>query len=139
MLFGTAKRLCSHGYLKVSLQGNLINYTSKYKYLGMHLDPSLNMSDHFKRCLKKAIARIKLLARMRKSMSMLGAKMVYSAHVLPTILYCSAPVLNISDTMTQKFEKLQEKAQKSSTIKQIKIARADSAVPSTRRNLKQLV
>ena len=72
-------------------------------------------------------------------MSMLAEKSVYSAHVLPTILYCSAPVLNISDTMTQKFEKLQEKAQKSSTIKQIKIARADSAVPSTRRNLKQLV
>ena len=112
MLFGIAKRLCSHGDLKVSLQGNLTNYTSKYNYLGMHLDPSLNMSDHLQKVLKKAIARIKLLARMRKSMSMLAAKTVYSVHVLPTILYCSTPVLNISDTMTQKFEKLQERAQK---------------------------
>ena len=51
MLFGTAKRLCSHGYLKVSLHGNLINYTSKYKYLGMHLNPSLNMSDHLQKVL----------------------------------------------------------------------------------------
>ena len=45
-------------------------------------------------------------------MSILAAKSVYRAHVLPTILYCSAPVLKISDTMTQKFEKLQKKAQK---------------------------
>ena len=112
MLFGTAKRLCSHSDLKVSLQGHLINFTSKYKYLGMHLDPSLCMSDHLEKVLKKATARIKLLARMRKSMSMLAAKSVYSAHVLPTILYCSTAVLKISDTMTQKFEKLQEKAQK---------------------------
>ena len=90
MLFGTAKRLCSHGDLKVSLQGHLINFTSKYKYLGMHLDPSLSMSDHLQKVLKKAMARINLLARMRKSMSMLAAKKsVYSAHVLSTILYCS--------------------------------------------------
>ena len=56
MLFGTVKRLCSHGDLKVSLQGHLINFTSKYKYLGMHLDPSLSMSDHLQKVLKKAMA-----------------------------------------------------------------------------------
>ena len=112
MLFGTAKRLCCHDDLKVSLQGHLINFTSKYKYLGMHLDPSLSMGDHLQKVLKKATSRIKLLARMRKSLSMLAAKSVYSAHVLPTILYCSTPVLKISDTMAQKFEKLQVKAQK---------------------------
>ena len=62
--------------------------------------------------LKKATARIKLLKRMRKSLSIFAAKSVYSTHVLPTILYCSTPVLKISDTMTQKFEKLQDKALK---------------------------
>ena len=49
---------------------------------------------------------------MRKAWSTLAARSVYSAHVLPTILYCSTPVLKMSDTMTQKFEKLQEKALK---------------------------
>ena len=77
-----------------------------------HLDRSLIMGDHLQKVLIKATARIKLLARMRKSLSMLAAKSVYSAHVLPTILYCSTQVLKISDTMTQRFEKLQEKAQK---------------------------
>ena len=63
MLFGTAKRLCSHGDLKVSLQGHLINFTSKYKYLGMLLDPSLSMSDHLGKVLKKATARINNLGQ----------------------------------------------------------------------------
>ena len=104
MLFGTAKRLCSLGDLKVSLQGHMLNFTSKYKYLGIYLDPSLNTSDHSHKVLKTATSRIKLLARMRKAMSVLAAKSVYSAHILPTALYCSTPVLKISDTMAQKFE-----------------------------------
>ena len=62
--------------------------------------------------LKTVTSRIKLLARMRKAMSVFATKSVYSAHILPTILYCSTPVLKISDTIAQKFEKLQEKASK---------------------------
>ena len=106
----------------------MINFTSKYKYYGMNLDPSLNMNDHLHKMLKKATSRIKLLARMRKSMSVLAAKSVYSAHVLPTILCCSTPVFKISDTMAQKFEKLQERAHKIIYYtKQLEVARTDSA------------
>ena len=57
----------------------------------MHLDPSLNMSDHLNKVIKKATARIELLARMRRSMSMFASKSVYSAHVLPTILFNTSP------------------------------------------------
>ena len=101
-----------YGDLKISLQGHMINFTSKYKYLGIYLDPSLNMSDHLHKVLKTTTSRTKLLARMRKVMSVFATKSVYSAHIVPTILYCSTPVLKISDTMAQKFEKLQEKARK---------------------------
>ena len=72
-------------------------------------------------------------------MSILAAKSVYSAHVLPTILYCSTPVLNISETMTQKFEKLREKAQKIIYYSANQNERTDSAVSLTRRNSKQHV
>ena len=79
----------------------------------MHLDPSLNMSDHLHKVLKKATARMKLLARMRKLMSVFAAKVVYSAHSVHTpILYCSTPALKISKTMAQKFVALQDKAPK---------------------------
>ena len=40
---------------------------------------------------------------------LLNQGIVYSD---PTILYCSTPVLKISETMAKKFEKLQEKAHK---------------------------
>ena len=56
MLFGYAKRLCSHGDLKVSLQRHLLNVTSKYKYLGMHLDPSVSMGGHLEKVFQKATA-----------------------------------------------------------------------------------
>ena len=46
MLFGTAKRLYSHNDLKVKVQCNLITSTADYNNLGMHLDPSLSMSNH---------------------------------------------------------------------------------------------
>ena len=78
----------------------------------MHLDPSLSMSDHLETVLKNAAPRTMLIARMRKSMSVLAAKSVYNAHIFPTILHCSTPALKISDTIAHGFEKLQERPQK---------------------------
>ena len=53
MLFGIAKRLSSHNDLKVTMQGNLRNSTAEHNCLGMHLDPSLNMSNHLHEVLQK--------------------------------------------------------------------------------------
>ena len=110
MLFGTAKRLYSQSNLKVSLKEHLINFVSGYKYLGVSLDPSLNMNDHLQKILKNVAVRIRLLKRMRYSLSDFAAESVYEAIVLPKILYCSTPVLKVSDTMANKFERLQRSA-----------------------------
>ena len=112
MLFGTDKRLYSHNNLKVKMQGNVINFTDEYNYLGLHLDPLLSMSNDLNKMLRKTTGRIKLLARLGKSLSVLAAKVVYNEHVLPTLLYCSSPVLKISETMPQKFETFQHKVYK---------------------------
>ena len=61
-------------------------------------------------------------------MSVFAAKSVYSAHILPTILYCSTPVLKISDTMAQKFENSRKRHVKSFATKQMKVERTYSAV-----------
>ena len=52
MLFGTAKRLFPHNDLKVTMQGNLINFTIKYNYLEMQMGLLLNTSDHLHKVLK---------------------------------------------------------------------------------------
>ena len=110
MLFGTAKRLYSQSDLKVSLKENFINFVSGYKYLGVTLDPSLNMSDHLHKTLKNVLVRVRLLKRMRLSLSSFAAESVYKAIVLSKILYCSTPFLMVSDTMANKFERLQRRA-----------------------------
>ena len=110
MLFGTATRLYSQNDLKVSLKENFINFVSGYKYLGVTLDPSLKMSDHLHQTLKNVAVRIRLLKRMRRSLSIFAAESVYKAIVLPKISYCSTPVLMVSDTMANRFERLQRRA-----------------------------
>lgn len=64
------------------------------------------------RVLRKANARIKLLSRVRDSLSVVAAKAVYNSFILPTMLYCSTPVVKVSDTMSKKFESVQNRAQK---------------------------
>ena len=50
MLFGTGKRLSTLNDRQMNLEcnGSKVNFTSHYKYLGVHLKPSLNMNDHVK-------------------------------------------------------------------------------------------
>ena len=70
------------------------------------------MNEHLRRVLRKANARVKLLSRVRDSLSVFAAKAVYNSFILPTMLYCSTPVVKVSDTMLKKFESVQNRAQK---------------------------
>ena len=47
MLFGTAKKLSKHRNLELSYKNTKINFTKSYKYLGVNLDPTLSLCDHF--------------------------------------------------------------------------------------------
>ena len=110
MLFGTANRLHSKNGLKIWMNDHLIHFVNSYKYPGVLLDPILNMKEHFQKTLKSVAARIKLLKRMRQSLTSHAAESIYKAIVLPKMLYCSTPILKISDTMNKKFENLQARA-----------------------------
>ena len=90
----------------------LIKVADGYKYLGVWLEPKLNMNEHLQRVLRKANARVKLLSRVRDSLSVFAAKAVYNSFILPTMLYCSTPVVKVSDTMLKKFESVQNRAQR---------------------------
>ena len=110
MVFGTAKRLHSINDIKIWMNEHSIHVVNSYKYLGVILDASLNMNEHLQKTLKSAAARIKLLKRMRTSLTSHAAESIYKAIVLPKMLYCSTPTLKISDTMGKKFENLQARA-----------------------------
>ena len=50
MLFCSAKRLKSHGKeLKITYQNSIINFVTRYKYLGMIVDSTLTLNENFDR------------------------------------------------------------------------------------------
>ena len=113
MLFGTVKRLHSKKDLKLWMNNHLIHFASRYKYLGVFLEPSLNMKERLQTTLKSAAVRITLLKRMRQSPTSHAAEVIYRGNVLTKMLNCSSPTLKISETMGTKFEKIQARAVKS--------------------------
>ena len=70
------------------------------------------MNEHLRKALRKASARVRLLSRVRDSLAVFSAKTVYNSPILPTMLYCSSPVFEVSDTMSKKIESVQDRAQK---------------------------
>ena len=90
MLFGTGKRLnlfqgCQ---VKLSVNGSSINTTTSYKYLGVHLDPTLNFDTHFHKMYKKAAARMDLLRRIRSSIDNFSARWIYQSMIMPIFTHC---------------------------------------------------
>ena len=77
MLFGTAKRLTATVRLDIFIDDKLTSFVKGYKYLGTWLDPCINMSEHLKKVFKKASTRLRLLSRMRRSLTKAVAETIY--------------------------------------------------------------
>ena len=90
MVFGTSKRLnkLDDTPLKLKHNGVTINVTNSYKYLGLTLTSSLNMTEHLTTTLKKASSRIHLLRKMRNYMDSKTAILIYQSMIVPILTYC---------------------------------------------------
>ena len=78
MLFGTKKRLNQQEReIEINYQLQPINTTNSYKYLGVQLDPSLNMQEHFNSICRKASSRIRLPKRIRFFITDLATLRIY--------------------------------------------------------------
>ena len=90
MLFGTNSRLLKQNQnVKISYRANEINCTETYRYLGVNLDPTLNLGEHFSYVYKKASSRLQLLRRIRPQLTNIAALRVYQSLIIPIITYCS--------------------------------------------------
>ena len=89
MIFGTAKRLSrlQGKQLNLTVNGLPVNSTTAYKYLSVHLDPTLNFETHFTKTYKKAAGRVTLLWKIRSSITCAAAES--RAMVMPVFSYCS--------------------------------------------------
>ena len=105
MLFGTSKNLSKQtDTLSVKYHYEYINFTTTYKYLGVEINPSLNMSKHFDTTFKKACGRLRLLNKIRPLLNQSAAKTIYQSMVLPTLTYCCILHLNQSRGQKSKLE-----------------------------------
>ena len=90
MLFGTKKCLNQQEHeIEINYQSQPINNRNNYKYLGVQLDPSLNMQEHFNSICREAPSCIHLLKRIRPFITDLATLRIYQVLIVPIITYCS--------------------------------------------------
>ena len=90
MIFRTSKRLnkLESKEMEIHLNGVKITATSSYKYLGVHLDPTLNFEDHFNKIYKKATGRLNLLRRIRGLVDSSTVELIYRTMIMSVFGYC---------------------------------------------------
>ena len=85
MLFGTRKRLSllCEKQLEIHVDGKLINSTTTYKYLGVHLDPSLTLATHSDKACRKAASRVSMMRKIRNSLTSIAAEALNRTMAFP--------------------------------------------------------
>ena len=88
MLFGTSKNISTQ--TKVTLgNNNSVNHNTSYKYLGIKINPSLNLNSNFDYIYRKSSSRLGLLYNIRPLVDVKPtAKIIYQSMVLPLLTYC---------------------------------------------------
>ena len=111
MLFGTAaKRSKTAHQVKVNIGSKNINNTDSYKYLGIHLDMSLNLNNHIAKICKKASSRLGLLRRIRPILTTYATMEIYKAMVQPVLTYCSIAFTSLSEANETRLRKIEKTA-----------------------------
>ena len=111
MVFGTGKNLSKNDdhVLNIKIKEEVVNNATSYSYLGIILDPTLCLGDHFNKIYKRASDRVRLLWKLRQSMSMNSTAKVYNAMVMPVIMYCSRVNFWSCTTRRSKLESLERR------------------------------
>ena len=92
MLFGTAKNLRQQSQtLNVTYRDQLIRSVTTYKYLGVEISHSLNMTTNFDNTYKKACGRLRLLRKIRPFLNVKAAKAIYQGLTNFNILWVIKP------------------------------------------------
>ena len=66
-----------------------VNCTKLYKYLGVKVDPSLNLSGHFQCVYKTTYSRLRFLRGIRPNLTKTPPLRIYQAFIVPKIMYYS--------------------------------------------------
>ena len=112
MLFGTAKNLSNQSdTINVVYGSEKINITTSYKYLGVYIEPSLNMNKNFDSRYKKAAGKLRLLQKLRQMLNERSSLAIYRSMIQPTLTYCGFLDLNQTEGQKLKLKRLHNRAE----------------------------
>lgn len=109
MIFGSSKKV-KHKSLDVNIDGAKLDMVNSFKYLGAHLDSSLNWNDHIDYMCTKIAKRIGVLSRIRGYVSQKTASLLYNSTILPVFDYCDVLWSNTSAKNLSRIQRLQNRA-----------------------------
>ena len=94
----------------ICLDGHLIERVNSYKCLGVQVDETLSWEAHISDVVSKVAKVLAVLRRLRPICPQSTLVTIYKSLILPNLDYCSAVWGCIGNGLSQKLEKLQNRA-----------------------------
>ena len=112
MLIGSRQKLATQtdSSINLDINGNPIKQVKSSKSLGMIIDENLSWNEHINKIAKKASAGIGALKRIRHLITEKTATKIFQALIQPYFDYCSEAWDGISNELSDKLQKLQNRA-----------------------------
>ena len=112
MVIGSRQKLLveSHNEINIKLEDQVISNVDHAKSLGLIIDNRLSWSNHVNELCEKVTSAIGALRRIRPLISQSTAVLVYNSLIQPHFDYCSLVWDGLSDHLSDKLQKLQNRA-----------------------------
>ena len=111
MLIGSKFKLSQiHNDFTVKVYDTPLDRVTKHKTLGVHIDESLNWRPHINATSKKISAGLAIVKRVSTTIPFDTRMNMYNALVVPYFNYCSTVWGNIGKGLSDKIQKLQNRA-----------------------------
>ena len=109
MVIGSNQRIhaLSNNQIHIEIDGKSIKRFEEAKSLGLFIDEHLSWTKHIEEISKKISSAIGALKRIRPFISESTALQIYQALILPHFDYCSPVWDELSVTLSDKLQKLQ--------------------------------
>ena len=112
MVIGSNQRIhtLSNNQIDIEIDGKSIKKVKEAKSLGLLIDEDLSWAKHIEEISKKISSAIGALKRMKPFISESTALQIYQALILPHFDYCSPVWDELSVTLSDKLQKVQNRA-----------------------------
>ena len=112
MIIGSRQKLQTQEdcTMSISIQGNPINRVNSTKSLGLYIDDNLTWKHHINNISKTISAGINALKRVRRFIGTETAIKLYKALIEPHFNYCSSVWDGLNVKLSEKLQKLQNRA-----------------------------